>query len=158
MELVAGVAILSGRADLDLGSVQVFLNHRQPGLQPKLPVGADPLFVLGVATRFWPPSASRQKDYPWFALIGFFGVVFIQGPRCFVGLARDRSLSPARQEIGRIGQPDRTGGGAFHRGVYSLLTDVNYRAIDVSRRGRTPYAQLRDVDIGSRPEWAAAAC
>jgi len=57
MELVAGVAVLSGRADLDLGPVQVFPNHRQPDsprlpgiqipfgidvLQPKLPLGSWP--------------------------------------------------------------------------------------------------------------------
>jgi peptidoglycan/LPS O-acetylase OafA/YrhL len=43
---------------------------------PSFLSGAGLLFLLGMMTRFWLPSASRPKNYPWFALIGFFGVVF----------------------------------------------------------------------------------
>jgi peptidoglycan/LPS O-acetylase OafA/YrhL len=44
---------------------------------PSLLLGGGLLFLLGMVTRFWLPTASRQKDYPWLALIGVFGgVVF----------------------------------------------------------------------------------
>jgi peptidoglycan/LPS O-acetylase OafA/YrhL len=44
-------------------------------LTPSFLLGAGLLFLLGMATRFWLPSASRQKDYPYIAVLGFFGLV-----------------------------------------------------------------------------------
>jgi len=42
---------------------------------PSLLLGAGVLFLLGIGTRVWLPSAVRLKHYPWFALIGAFGIV-----------------------------------------------------------------------------------
>ena len=44
---------------------------------PSFLPGSCLLFLLGMSTRFWLPSAPRLKEYPFAAVLGFFGVSII---------------------------------------------------------------------------------
>ena len=92
MELVAGVAILSDRADLDLGAVQVSLDHRQPDsprlpsiqfsfgidvLQPKLPVGRRPFIPARHGDALLATIRIPAKRLSVVHAIWIFGVVLL---------------------------------------------------------------------------------